>query len=97
MENASYATPVAWNKVSARLDLNLEINAHDVKSVSRLQFDEWINRLFKNHSDIVNLKKLLDKAEKTESLQIDGVLYPEVKSAINQLSQQYKLFVVSNC
>ncbi len=96
--DASSTTAVGWNRIAQELKLPLTIDADMIRAVSGLPFDECVEKIFPHQGLVIpELKEKLDQAEKEEILKHGATLYPGVQEWIANLSQHYRLFLVSNC
>ncbi|MCK4503896.1 MAG: HAD family hydrolase [Desulfuromonadales bacterium] len=98
--DASNATAAGWNAALVDQGLaELQITADQVRGISGLPFDECIVRLF-GHAEQVDCESLtavIDVEEKCVVESAGGTLFEGVKTGIKALSDNYALFLVSNC
>lgn len=90
----------AWNSVIRNNNqIKRELTRRDFEGTMGLQMNEISRKLFPSLSDHER-QKLANNCSELELLFIEkhgGVLYPNVENVLNELSQNYKLFIVSNC
>jgi phosphoglycolate phosphatase len=91
---------VAWNSVIKQDDLiERALTRKDFEGTMGLQMDEISRRLF---PDITEEKRqhLVEECRKAEAHFLGihgGDLYENAEKVLEELSQKYKLFIVSNC
>ena len=94
------AVAAVWNKVINQYEnINKEITTDDLKKTMGLPFDEVGKRLlpdFDNELREKILKECID-VENDYLREQGGILYENLESVLKNLSQKYKLFIVSNC
>jgi phosphoglycolate phosphatase len=96
--DASPTSALAWSAVAKDLNIAVSIDEKAIKKISGLPFEECVRVLFGEHVKAVsNLSSLLDKAEQNEILSRGGRFYPGMTEGLRRLSQNYELFLVSNC
>lgn len=88
----------AWNGVLAE-ELQRELTRTELEETMGLQMDEISRKLFpdldKNQRQ--RIVELCSEAERVALEKHGGNLYDNVERVIEELSQSYKLFIVSNC
>lgn len=90
---------IAWNSMLKRQQLNRELSRADFEKTMGLQPDEITRRLFPTLSSKQReqLEKESCEAENIFLEKEGGVLYEKVEDVLQELSQKYKLCIVSNC
>jgi phosphoglycolate phosphatase len=98
--DASETCARAWNDLLTQLEITeYTIDAPAIRAVSGLSID----KVFKEHFTFIpeNMRSQLLEAYKPKESEymkkFGGKLYPNVKEVLKELSNRYKLFVVSNC
>ena len=94
-------TPSAkgWNQTFDHYGIDVQVNAKHIESVAGNPFHKCVEALLPDldlsvYSDFV---EKLGSYEKEHMEKEGGILYPYVKEGLKKLSQDYKLFIVSNC
>lgn len=89
-----------WNQVLAGYpEVNQVITAENLHGCMGLQMGAIAEKLFPGQSPSLQTE-LMEKCCELENEYLaehGGILYPDLKSVLEKLSGQYKLFVVSNC
>lgn len=90
----------AWNIALERFkDIDFKLTVQDMHNLMGKQLDEIFKIIL---GDIKEQRRLeiMEECVKEEELYIrkhGGNLYPKLEETLNELSQNYKLFIVSNC
>lgn len=90
----------AWNIALERFkDIDFKLTVQDMHNLMGKQLDEIFKIIL---GDVKEQRRLeiMDECVKEEELYIrkhGGNLYPKLEETLNELSQNYKLFIVSNC
>lgn len=90
----------AWNSVIRKSNLiNTELTRKDFEGTMGLQMDEISRRFFPALNDQERQKIIKDCCEVEHSVieKNGGVLFDNVENVLKELSQKYKLYIVSNC
>ena len=90
----------AWNSVIRNHhQIKSELTRKDFEGTMGLQMNEISRKLFPALSDTERQKLVNDCCEVEQSFleKKGGVLYHNVENVLKELSQNYKLFIVSNC
>ncbi|CAM4027530.1 HAD family hydrolase [Mesobacillus thioparans] len=90
----------AWNGVIRKSNqINRELTRKDFEGTMGLQMDEISRRFFPALNDQERQKIIKDCCEVEHSFieKNGGVLFPNVENVLKELSQKYKLYIVSNC
>ncbi|WP_226086458.1 HAD family hydrolase [Mesobacillus sp. S13] len=90
----------AWNGVIRKSNLiNSELTRMDFEGTMGLQMNEISRKLFPtlNDTERQNLVKELCEVEQSLLEENGGVLFHNVENVLKELSQKYKLYIVSNC
>ena len=90
----------AWNSVIRKSNLiNTELTRKDFEGTMGLQMDEISRRFFPAINDQERQKIIRDCCEAEHSVieKNGGVLFDNVENVLKELSQKYKLYIVSNC
>ncbi|MGP4071067.1 HAD family hydrolase [Piscibacillus sp. B03] len=91
---------IAWNKIINQDEqLKGDLTRNDFKGTMGLQIEEIGKILFPYKSENERKKRLKECCD-LETLYLEqhgGQLYENVESVLDTLSQQYKLYIVSNC
>nr|WP_079480329.1 HAD family hydrolase [Halobacillus salinus] len=90
----------AWNKaIQHHIDLETELTREDLESIMGLQIHDIGEKLFPHVEETTRLLMLEDcfEREVDELKEHGGALYDQVEEVLEDLSQRYKLFIVSNC
>ncbi|MGV2941692.1 HAD family hydrolase [Mesobacillus sp. LC4] len=90
----------AWNGVIRKSNLiNSELTRMDFEGTMGLQMNEISRKLFStlNDTERQNLVKELCEVEQSLLEENGGVLFHNVENVLKELSQKYKLYIVSNC
>lgn len=94
------AVAESWTKVvQDRHDQARKVTADDLTGLMGLQLPEIGDRLFPD-LDEDERKNLMDECcvyENDYVAEKGGVLYPQLEEVLEQLSQTYPLYIVSNC
>ncbi|WP_033543643.1 HAD family hydrolase [Planococcus sp. CAU13] len=88
----------AWNSILKR-ELNSELSRADFEETMGLQMDDISRKLFPTLSD-EQRKQLVKECCEVEHEFLEkegGALYENVENVLQELSQKYKLYIVSNC
>lgn len=91
---------VAWNGLIRKSNLiNGELTRKDFEGTMGLQMNEISRKLFPalNDTERQNLVKELCEVEQSLLEENGGVLFHNVENVLKELSQKYKLYIVSNC
>lgn len=90
----------AWNIALERCkDINFKLTVQDMHSLMGKQLDEIFKIILGDKSEQRRLE-IMEECVKEEDLFIrkhGGILYPNLEETLMKLSQNYKLFIVSNC
>ncbi|MDX8367060.1 HAD family hydrolase [Cytobacillus sp. IB215665] len=89
-----------WNDVLARYDeVNYSITVDDLTGTMGLQSKEIGEKLFPHLGSSLQQRILAEccQVECNHLANHGGVLYDRVEEVLSELSQTYKLFIVSNC
>ncbi|WP_046173594.1 HAD family hydrolase [Domibacillus indicus] len=89
---------IAWNSVIKR-KLKSELTRKDFENIMGLQMNEISRKLFPElpNKQRQQLVKECGEAEIAFLEKQGGVLYENVENVLKELSQKYKLYIVSNC
>ena len=90
----------AWNSVIRKSNLiSSEFTRKDFEGTMGLQMNEISRKLFPdlNDTERQNIVKELCEVEQSLLEKNGGVLYHNVENVLKELSQKYKLYIVSNC
>ncbi|MBS8266258.1 HAD family hydrolase [Mesobacillus boroniphilus] len=90
----------AWNNVIRKNKLiDSELTRKDFEGTMGLQMNEISRKLFPTLNNKERQKIIKDCCEVEQSIleKNGGVLYHNVESVLKELSQKYKLYIVSNC
>lgn len=90
----------AWNGVIRKSNLiNSELTRTDFEGTMGLQMNEISRKLFPdlNDTERKNIVKELCEVEQSLLEENGGVLFHNVENVLKELSQKYKLYIVSNC
>lgn len=90
----------AWNAAIDQFDfVDKKLTADDIRNVAGMPHDDIYEKLFPelNQEQRQKLQKVSDKLQAEKLEEKGGELYPRVKETLEQLQQNYKLFIVSNC
>ena len=90
----------AWNNVIRKNNLiNTELTRKDFEDTMGLQMNEISRKLFPTLANTERQKIIKDCCEVEQSIleKNGGDLYPNVENVLKELSQKYKLYIVSNC
>ncbi len=90
----------AWNSIIRKSNLiNSELTRQDFEGTMGLQMDEISRKLFPDLANTEREKLINDCCEVEQSIleKNGGVLFPNVENVLKELSQKYKLYIVSNC
>ncbi|NKE05961.1 HAD family hydrolase [Mesobacillus selenatarsenatis] len=90
----------AWNGVIRKSNLiHSELTRMDFEGTMGLQMNEISRKLFPtlNDTERQNLVKELCEVEQSLLEENGGVLIHNVENVLKELSQKYKLYIVSNC
>lgn len=88
----------AWNSILKK-ELNSELSRKDFEETMGLQMDEISSKLFPTLS-VEQRQQLVKECCEVENTFLEkegGVLYKNVENVLQELSQKYKLYIVSNC
>lgn len=88
-----------WNRVLADNGVEETLTGDDLRGIMGLQADQVGEKLFP-HLPKQQCEKLTEEASQLECVYLrkqGGQLYPGVESVLERLSQQYELYIVSNC
>jgi phosphoglycolate phosphatase len=98
--NASARVAEVWNQILSEYPyVQRTLTKEDIESVSGLQMPEVAKRLLPDLDEEERLH-LMNACGRYENEQLaihGGELYPDVEPVLLQLSQQYRLLIVSNC
>jgi phosphoglycolate phosphatase len=98
--NSSEVVLKAWNQIlSEKKEIKKPITKDEMKSIMGLQLWQIGEKLFPylEKEDRLRLMEVCCDYE-NELIKIEGgVLYPRLEETLQQLSEKYKLFIVSNC
>jgi len=96
--NASHASALGFCNGLSKLGINKYIEAHQIESVAGMPYRDCITSLVPELSIPIEIvEKMLNFEEEKCVRLMGGSLYPDVKSIIERLSRQKKLFLISNC
>lgn len=98
--DASEATAAGWNVVLAKNGLSeFQVTADDIRKISGLPFDECVSKIFGHveQIDCSSLEPFFDEEEKRFLESDGGKLFEGVETGIRVLSNEFPLFLVSNC
>ncbi|WP_102260977.1 HAD family hydrolase [Mesobacillus jeotgali] len=90
----------AWNSVIRKSNLiNSELTRKDFEGTMGLQMNDISRKLFPDLANTGREKLINDCCEIEQSIIAinGGVLFPNVEYVLKELSQKYKLYIVSNC
>lgn len=90
----------AWNSVIRKSNLiNSELTRKDFEGTMGLQMNEISRKLFPTLNDTERQNLVIELCEVEQSLleENGGVLFHNVENVLKELSQKYKLYIVSNC
>jgi phosphoglycolate phosphatase len=90
----------AWNSVIRKNNLiNRELTRKDFEGTMGLQMNEISRKLFPDLPNTERQKLIKDCFEVEQSIleKTGGVLFHNVENVLKELSQKYKLYIVSNC
>ena len=91
---------VSWNAALKPFkEVDKEITSDDLKRTMGLQIEEIGERLFPDLSAELR-KEIMDRCIEIENDYIEehgGILYDNLEEVLKELSEKYKLFIVSNC
>ncbi|WP_226646959.1 HAD family hydrolase [Mesobacillus subterraneus] len=90
----------AWNGVIRKSNLiNSELTRTDFEGTMGLQMNEISRKLFPTLNDTERQNLVIELCEVEQSLleENGGVLFHNVENVLKELSQKYKLYIVSNC
>lgn len=90
----------AWNEAVAKIDgVSLHLTVEDIKGVMGLPAEEGARKLLPDLTPKLRaeITKACFASESEYLSKYGGTLYPGVEEMLAQLSQRYKLFIVSNC
>lgn len=96
--NANESCTKGWNTVLERLNHRERITVKKMNSVTGKPIDDIIDILLPGiKEEYDNIKELLTRAEKEAIEKYGADIFPGVLEKTKELSQYYKLFIVSNC
>ena len=98
--DASESSASGWSAAINACDLpDVSISARDIKSVSGKPFIDCVTALFPDTlvADKAGMAELIDSHEKLIVEAQGGRAYPGVVDGIEMLSENYGLYLVSNC
>ena len=78
---------------------NMTITGEDIRGVMGLPMTDIAKKLFPQLSE-TRQSEILDKCTENENNYLavhGGILYPEIEETLNALSENHRLFIVSNC
>lgn len=87
----------AWNHVFKKNNIDLIINKEQLDNILGMTSNEIKDSFFK---DIDNIDNLMKECENTENIFIKeqgGILYPNTIEVLKELSNNYDLYIISNC
>ncbi|MDN4492516.1 HAD family hydrolase [Ureibacillus aquaedulcis] len=90
----------AWNSVITNNNqLQSELTRKDFEGTMGLQMNEISRKLFPalSYKERQQLVNVCCEVEQSFLEKHGGVLYPNVENVLKELSQNYKLYIVSNC
>ena len=89
----------AWNLALPRFGLSRRITRADLESLMGMEEKVVFEKVFPDYStaDRQQLARLVTQAQDEYLPVHGGVLYDSVREGLAQLSNRYKLFIVSNC
>lgn len=100
MWDATENIRLSWNIAIKKFDelKNREITTEELQSVMGLPMDEIVKRFFPEFSKEKQLEILEEccQAENEYLMEHGGILYPMLEDTLKQLSEKYKLCIVSN-
>lgn len=96
--NAVEGIAFAWNEIFKKMGINHELNYEDVSKVMGYTVDDIAKKYFPDDVQKgIELIKYCCK-EELQYLNYNNVkLYPNLYETLKELSNNYKLFIVSNC
>ena len=89
----------SWNIALKRCNIDLRITVKDMHNLMGKTLEDISNIIFSNLPKERALE-IMNECVKEEDSYISkhgGILYPQLKETLKQLSLKYKLFIVSNC
>lgn len=89
---------LAWNRVLKKHGI-CELSRKDLEETMGMQMEDISRKLFPDLNDSER-QQLVEECSGVENLFLEkhgGRLYENVEGVIKELSQKYKLFIVSNC
>lgn len=96
--DASAATAKGWTSALEKLGLKRAVTGKEIQSVSGKPYEECVDVLLPDLRDqIPDLANALNPFEKEAIERDSGVFYEGVLEGIRKLSENYKIFLVSNC
>ncbi|WP_162055202.1 HAD family hydrolase [Pontibacter pamirensis] len=90
----------AWNATIDQFDfVDKKLTADDIRNVAGMPHDDIYEKLFPDLSPEQRhkLQKVSDQLQMEKLKEKGGELYPQLKETLEQLQENYKLFIVSNC
>jgi len=97
--NASEASAHGWTRALQDLGYTRVIQSAEIAAVSGLPFQECLRRVCPgvDESDFSRLFEIVSQREYESVKRLGGNLYPGVHQGIASLSENHRLFIVSNC
>lgn len=98
--DATESTACAWNEVFLKYQLEINVTNYDIRSVAGKPYLECLNILCPlaiKHPSFDSLIKDLSVAEKAWMDMLGGDIYPGAIEALRDISQDYPVFMISNC
>lgn len=95
--NASVSTAKGYNKGLEKLKMQKRITAKEIEKVTGKPYKECVEILFPDFKQYSTFFETLNSNEKKIIESEGGILYEGVASGIKILSQNFPIFIVSNC
>lgn len=95
--DATPAIAVGWNSGLQQLGFSNNVTAADIARVAGLPFEQCVARVLPQLAATPELLDAISQAEQKTVHTEGGVFYPEVLTLIPRLSEQFPIYVVSNC
>lgn len=98
--NSTEGICCTWSQVLSQYqDINAEITVDILNSCMGLQMEEIAERLFPELDKKMQLKLMQEccDLENVYLAEHGGILYPQLEETLAKLSQNHKLYIVSNC
>ena len=91
-------TAKGWNKGLENLGLEKRVSVEEIMAITGKPAQECLDIIFSDlyssHPDICNI---MNRYEEDALKKYGGQIYPGVKESLPELSQNFPLFIVSNC